>query len=250
MGILDAPSTDIRGKALRVFDPVRDLPGTIACFDPDTLAGTNGSNVTNWQSTFGGFALNRTLTTKPTLLTAAQNGHKAVRFTPSSYLGNSDTFGAGGLGVINGWPLPLSFAFVFRISADWAQSSDAIILGSSGGSTSVSVRIATNGQGMHANAGSDSSKYGQPLNDGAWHIGVVTIGSGGAVVYVDGYVVTVSTAAIGTNSATAIFIGPGQGAAPTAGTIDFGDIIITSQAASPSRVDIVTQNLAKKWGLS
>ena len=246
MGILDAPAVDVRGNSLRIFDPVRDLPGTIAHFDADTLTGANGSAVTYWQSSFGGFALNRTLTTKPTLLTAAQNGHKAVRFTPSSYLGNSDTFGAGGLGVISGWPLPLTFVFVFRISADWAQSNDAILLGSVG----VNVKMTAAGYGINAAAGSDSSKYGQPLNDGQWHIGVVTIGNGGAVVYADGVVCTVSTAAIGTNTMNSIFLGPGQGAAPTAGTIDFGEVIIADRPVSTSRVDIITQALAKKWGLS
>ncbi|WP_176337579.1 hypothetical protein [Kocuria salina] len=246
LGMAKAADKDHRGVPLRVFDPVRDVPGTLVHLEADVLAGSNGATVTTWQASFGGFALNRTLASKPTLLTNARNGHKAVRFTPSTYLGNSDTFGSGGLGVMAGWPLPLTFVIVFRVSANWAQNNDAVLFGSTG----VNVRMAAAGNSLHVNAGLDSSKYGPPFNDGAWHVAIITIGSGGAAVYVDGFVTTVSGAAVGTNTMDSLFIGPGQGSPPTAGTLDVGEVIVANQPVSPSRADIITQNIAKKWGLS
>jgi hypothetical protein len=247
MGLLDAPASDYRGRTLAVFDPMRDLPNVLAWFDASTLTGSNGSNVTLWPASFGGFSLNVTPTNKPTLLTNAANGKNAVRFVPTSYLLNSDTIGAGGLGLVSGWAQPISYSFAFRLSADFAAAANATLLGS----TNINVNIGSAGLSLYGNAGSASNKTGPALNDGQWHVGIFNFGTAGASCYIDGYLVSASSSQLGTGALSGLYVGPGANlTAPSAGTIDVAEVIVANSVLSPSRADVLTQILAKKWGIS
>lgn len=149
MGILDAPVTDWRGKPLATIDPARDVPNALAWFDASTLSGSNGQALTQWPASLGGFSLNITPTNKPTLLTNAANGKNAVRFGPTSYFRNTDTFGAGGMGLISGWAQPISFTFVFCVSADFAVPGNIALMGASG----LNLNIAQAGLCIYGNGG-------------------------------------------------------------------------------------------------
>lgn len=247
MGVLDAPPIDYRGKPSALFDPSRDMLSLIGWFDAWTLPGANGSAVTLWPASAGGFALKVTPTAKPTLLTNAAAGKNAVRFVPTSYILKSDTIGAGGLGLVAGWPQPITYAFVFRLSADYANAANGTLLGS----TNCAVNIVT-GLGLYGRAPSNPVAYpSAPLNDGQWHVGIVCLGTAGSVIYVDGYLTSASATNLGTGTVTGFYIGPGANMTPnTAGTSDVAEAIVANSVLTPTRIDAITQALAKKWGIS
>jgi|GEM_PF-7006165 hypothetical protein len=247
MGILDAPAADWRGKPLAVLHPARDIPSALAWFDASTLTGSNGQALTQWAASFGGFSMNLTpATNKPTLLTAAANGLNAVRFAPTSYFRNTDTFGAGGQGLISGWAQPLSFAFVFRMSTDYAVTGNVSPIGSS----SMNISIAQNGLSLYGNAGTAGNTQSPQVNDGQWHVAVFNFGTGGANLYLDGYIASVTATNLGAGTLTNLFFGTGLGLAPTAGTLDLAEVIIAQSVLTLSRVDDLTRKLATKWGIS
>ncbi|AYN57884.1 hypothetical protein PP640_gp31 [Arthrobacter phage Faja] len=237
---------DFKGSRLDDFVPSRDVPSILAWFDASTLSGANGQALTVWAASFGAFSFNLTPATKPTLLTNAANGKNAVRFAPSSYFRNTDVFGAGGLGMGAGYTQPFSFTFVARVSSDIALTGNTLLMGSS----TATVRLPVQGLTYYANAGSDSTIFGPPVNDGTWHVVTVNFGVGGATTYIDGYLATVAPAQVGTASLGNLFVGPGLGAAPSAGTFDVAELIVANTVLSPSRIDAIHAHLATKWGIS
>lgn len=238
---------DSAGRRLDAFFPSRDVPNALAHFDASTLTGSNGQALTQWAASFGGFSMNITpATNKPTLLTNAANGQNAVRFAPTSYFRNTDTFGAGGQGLISGWAQPLSFAFVFRVSTDYAVPANVSPMGSS----SMNISIAQNGLCLYGNAGTAGNTQSPQVNDGLWHVGIFNFGTGGANLYIDGYLASVTATNLGAGTLTNLFFGTGLGTPPSAGTLDLAEVIIAQSVLTPSRVDQISAQLATKWGIS
>lgn len=239
---------DSAGRRLDTFFPGRDVPNALAWFDASTLAGSAGQALTQWAASFGGFSMNITpATNKPSLLTnSTPSGKNAVRFGPTSYFRNTDTFGAGGMGLISGWAQPLSFVLVFRVSTDFAVPSNVSIIGSS----TMNISIAQNGLCLYGNAGTAGNTQSPQVNDGQWHVAVFNFGTGGANLYIDGYLASVTATNLGAGTLTNLFFGTGLGTPPSAGTIDIAEVIIAQSVLTPSRVDQISAQLATKWGIS
>ena len=249
MGILDAPPVDANKKPLGIYTPGRDMPGARAHFDASTLTGTNGSNVTRWDASFGAFALNQSSATAPTLLAGAANGKNVLRFGTTGYLKNTDTFGASASVVPSGsgYAPPSLIAAVVRLSTTATTSGDTGIVGAPGHFLAVSV----NSLGPYAYAGTPGTLTAPRLNDGQWHVLVAQIGgAGGATIYIDGYLASVSVASVGTQPINSLSVGPGTGPGLTAGTLDVAEVVVGDRLLTPGQIDSLSTYLGAKWGIS
>lgn len=237
---------DWRGKRITAFTPSRDIPNCIANIDASVLMGSVGSSVTSLPATHGGFTMNITPATKPTIIASAAAGQNAVRFTTSAYLRNTD-FGAGIPGQGTAYAQPLSFAVVLRASADLAIGGNIIIVG---GST-VGLKIAPQGLAYYLNAGSDAPVYGPPVNDGNWHVVMGTFAPASNALWLDGYLMSASsTQSHGTGTMGNIYVGPGLGTPLSAGSLDIAQVCWWQTLLTLEQVDSVTAKLAAKWGIS
>lgn len=245
MGILDAPAADFRRSPMARFDPSRDVPNLLGWFDPDQLTGSNGAEVSRWPAAFGGFSLNNFSTGKPTVLTNAQNGRRAVRFAAGAKLTNTDAFGSSGLGLSGPVGAPLMHAFVFRFSADYAVSGNVIMLQHG----NMRVRYVLAGRTLYLTATNGEAPNGPELNDGQWHVAVIAFGPSGASCYIDGYLTSILAAPGAVTTATAYEVGPGIGGTVTAGNLDLGDLITAQIAPKPEYIQSLTQALADRWAI-
>ncbi|MDN4174749.1 hypothetical protein QWY28_17440 [Nocardioides sp. SOB77] len=247
MGAFD----DWRGKRNRVFFPPRDVPNVLAWFEGDKIAGAGGANVVKWSATAGGFPLLLLANTPaaPTLLTGVANGRRAVRFGAGARLASTSGFGVAGPLTPSTGPVgaPLTHAFVFRVSSDFAITSPTAIFFQFGNQR---VRFAGAGKTLYLTGSAGENVNGPELTDGSWHVGVVTFnGPNGAACYIDGYLTSLVAAPGAVIAATAYECGI-VGGDVTAGHVDLGEMITAQMAPAPNLISDLTAALAEKWGLS
>lgn len=240
MGILDAPAIDSRGRALVVFDPARDLPGLTlrGHWLADDLTGANGSAVAHWRDRSGRGAdlIQPTAATRPTLVTSAVNGRKAVRFNGSQLLLRNNLFGS--------YTAPSTVVVV--ASAAPTIGTQRVIVGGVG-TTTHNLYIDSPSGGLAGFAGG-AARGGPRIDDNGYHVLISQArADGSGRTFVDGY----PTGTVGSgNTAANSTLGVGG---KSDGAQHIGDICAVmwfSGEVTTDQLKLITDQLADYYGLT
>lgn len=241
MGILDAPATDWRKKALATFDPSRDLPQMIAWwkFDRQLAGTTDGAGVVAAYDYSGLQQDLPYLGAQPTKQTDA-DGSPVARFAAgqafySSFFGNQYP-------VSKGYARPLVYAALIKPSSSQTSGFATVFGGNLSGRITMTVDWST---GAPFGFDSSNGQGGEGVCDGNWHVVIAVIDSGTVSTYIDGYY----TGGFSGSTATAVLIGMSLGAAYDGTQQYVGDIreaIVSNGRMSDAQIHALGKYLASQ----
>jgi alpha-tubulin suppressor-like RCC1 family protein len=224
----------------------------------DSLAGSNGSSVSNWVDSIGGnVATQNAAGNQPALYTNVLNGHSTVRFSSaaSQYLTvaatNSAISGAGDFTIV----------VVFRTSTQGSTSpffyDNTGLLGADVSGTTEDWSFVINGgelgAGLGAGAGgcgSDFSLYGGNVTDGNAHIGAYVRSGNTIRLYVDGAIVAEQTGLCTLARVSCPFEIGAMTTAPDYFNGDIAEILLYNQALNSLEMASLSRSLAVTYGMA
>ncbi|HEV2455860.1 MAG TPA: LamG-like jellyroll fold domain-containing protein, partial [Verrucomicrobiae bacterium] len=231
-------------------------PVPASCWIADSLAGTNGASVSNWNDVVSGkIAAQPAAGNQPQLFTDVLNGHNTVRFSSASsqYLTvtatNSVLSGAGDFTIV----------VVFRTSTLGSSSSSFFfntgLLGADvPGATqdwSFVINGAELGAGLGAGIGctADLSLYGGNVTDGNPHIGAFVRSGNTIRLYVDGVIVAEQTGLCTAARISCPFEIGAMTTAPYYFNGDIAEIRLYTQALNSMEMASINASLAGTYGM-
>lgn len=237
------------------FDPARDMARTlVGRYDASTLKQSGGTALAIWPDVSGaGQDLTQgTASARPTV-TANGIGDKRIVTFPAS--GGKFLFQSGfgtGWGQPSGFPQPMTFLALVRVSSTGSRASNAAIISSNDNSTDrLSLLVDTNGSPAAIDgSGAGPSGAGPAINDDQWHVVAVVFDTNSRSIFVDGYLTGTTTGVGSTNSMKGLAIGAmPSGNAPFAG-LDVAEVLVVADRLRPKAVATASDYLRTKWGLA
>ena len=233
----------LRNSRLDEFDPLRDLPPTLAWYDFAELTGADGSAVAfvRDKSGFGNDLVQPTTSARPTKQTG-EDGKPVIRLASQKAMA-CPQFGAV-------WPIaqitsPITLVVTFKAASSVGSLAGKFPL-IFGGSDTNTVKTYINGdtETMTVTGRVASTQSGPSVKDDAWHVVVATVDSGAALLYLDGYLASTGSGTVGTDTISNLALGATSAASTFVG--DIREARVFQGRLSPEQITALTQHLVAR----
>lgn len=251
MGLLDAPATDFRSKAVKAFDPTRDLPRCVAWYDATQATGVDGDSKMRWRDSSGYSNDAQAPATTNAATLRKTGGRSYYSFGATSWL-RSSTFGSATWGQAAPFAQPNTIIIVARVSSTVGTGAVRNLIAGNLNSSRHRVLINSTPRSYGQLAAPTPAAGGGPnLADDQWHVITSVMDSTSCSFYVDGYLVSaLSSQAQGSDAFQFLNIGALNDGTLGANGVDIAEIIVCNDRLTPGRILDATKALATKHSIA